>query len=255
MRLFSCALWLMLVCLASPLRAAPDQAEGWRSIKKSDGIEVWQRAVPNSGGFAFRGEGVVGGSVLRVAAIITDGSRYTEWSKNCVGSFDIERIAPDHVISYRRVASGAPLVNDRDMVLDAKLSLDANNKTFMLAFHKDHDNRKAPPSGVVRVTDVDGFYQLKQVDAEHTYVTYQVKMDPGGSIPGWLANQASRDLPFATLIGLRLQAVKTGYEASERRLRGIFRWESFDGMAVSDDGEIPGTPSGDPPSQAIPAAP
>ena len=245
----------MLVCLASPLRAAPNPAESWRSIKKSDGIEVWQRATNSTSGFSFRGEGVVPGSVLRVAAIITDGSRYTEWSKNCVGSFEIERIAPDHVISYRRFTSGAPLVADRDMVLDAKLSLDINSKTFMLAFHKDHDNRKTPPSGVVRVAAVDGFYQLKQVDAAHTYVTYQVKMDPGGSIPGWVANQASRDLPFATLVGLRLQAEKTGYEAAERRLRNAFHWESLDGMAVSDDGEIPAAPSGGLPSQATPAAP
>ena len=245
----------MLVCLAGPAWAAPDLTEGWRSIKKSDGIEVWQRAISNNGGFSFRGEGLMTGSVLRVAAIITDGSRYTEWSKNCVGSFDIERLAPDHVISYRRFTSGAPLVSDRDMVLDAKMSLDANSKSFMLAFHKDHDNRKAPPSGVVRVSGIEGFYQLKQVDAEHTYVTYEVKMDPGGSIPGWVANQVSRDLPFATLIGLRLQAEKTGYEASERRLRAAFRWDGFEGMAVSDDGDRPTAPSGGPPSQAIPGAP
>ena len=245
----------MLVCLAGPARAAPDVSEGWRPIKKSDGIEVWQRPLPNTQGFAFRGEGVVAGSVLRVAAIITDASRYTEWSKNCVGSFEIERLAPDHVISYRRFASGAPLVSDRDMVLDAQMSLDANSKSFMLAFHKDHDDRKAPPSGVVRVKAIEGFYQLKQMDAAHTYVTYQVKMDPGGSLPGWVANQASRDLPFATLVGLRLQMEKTGYEASVRRLRGVFHWEGFDDVAVSDEGDTPAQPSGDRPSRATPAAP
>jgi hypothetical protein len=255
MRLFSCTLWLMLVCLAGPARAAPDLAEGWRSIKKSDGIEVWQRASSSTGGFSFRGEGVVNGSVLRVAAIVTDASRYTEWAKNCVGSFDIERIAPGHTISYRRFTSGAPMVSDRDMVLDTQMSLDTNSKSFMLAFKKDHDSRKAPPSGVVRVSGIEGFYQLKQLDAEHTYVTYQVKMDPGGSIPGWVANQVSRDTPLATLVGLRLQAEKTGYEASERRLRAAFHWEGFKGMAVGDDGDLPAAPSGGPPLQATPGAP
>lgn len=59
--------------------------------------------------------------------------------------------------------------------------------------------------GYVRVTRVDGFWQFTPLD-DKTEVTYQVHMDPGGSVPSWLANKFVVEAPFNTLRALRERA-------------------------------------------------
>ena len=58
------------------------------------------------------------------------------------------------------------------------------------------------PQGFVRVSQLEGFWQLKPVEGG-VEVVYQVHSDPGGSLPAWLANSFVVDAPFNTLINLR----------------------------------------------------
>jgi hypothetical protein len=53
------------------------------------------------------------------------------------------------------------------------------------------------------------------VNADTTYVDYQVSVDPGGSIPEWLVKRSSREIPMSTLIALEQQAEKTQGEYDE----------------------------------------
>ena len=73
------------------------------------------------------------------------------------------------------------------------------------------DPRQPEVEGVVRIPRLAGHYILRYVTETLTEIEYQIDADPGGSLPSWLAELASRDLPYHTIRNLRnrvLQAME-----------------------------------------------
>jgi hypothetical protein len=79
---------------------------------------------------------------------------------------------------------------------------------------------KIPPvKGVVRMPSMRGHWILIPVEGGRaTDAEYQVFADPGGSLPDWLANLASKTLPRETIAGLRKQVGKVDYAAFEAQI-------------------------------------
>src|SRR5258708_24044954 len=73
-----------LIIARSPLQGAVAHADpaplpAWEKIDDDDGITVYRREVPGSPVIAFKGEGDISASILRVASVLIDTSRATEW--------------------------------------------------------------------------------------------------------------------------------------------------------------------------------
>ena len=82
----------------------------------------------------------------------------------------------------------------------------------------------APPvRGVVRMPALEGGYTLTAVGPRRTRVEYEVSLDLGGRVPGFVARGVTEEMPFETLQGLRQQLVRTRgqYVAEVARLRGM----------------------------------
>ena len=114
-------------------------------------------------------------------------------------------------------------VNDRDVVIKAKVRFDPSKSIFWSTFKRTMHAKMPPIAGVVRVPHIEGFYRLQRVDENTTTVRYRVNADPGGWIPKWLAARSSRGLPRNTIIGLRKQTKKmTGkYGAFVRKWKAV----------------------------------
>src|SRR6185503_574679 len=115
--------------------AAPPQAPvPWEKIGDDDGIVVYRREVPGSPIIAFKGEGVINASILRVASILVDSTRATEWVESLAEARTLRHVSETEYIEYDHV--GTPFVmKDRDFVIDCKLDLDAAAKKAALRFH------------------------------------------------------------------------------------------------------------------------
>ena len=74
-----------------------------------------------------------------------------------------------------------------------------------------------PVKGAVRMPFLRGHWILLPVGGG-TDVEYQVHADPGGSLPEWIANLASKKLPLLTLTGLRKQAKVRSYPEFEAQI-------------------------------------
>ena len=59
--------------------ADPAPPPAWEKIDDDDGIVVYRREIPGSPVIAFKGEGDISASILRVASVLVDTSRATEW--------------------------------------------------------------------------------------------------------------------------------------------------------------------------------
>jgi hypothetical protein len=214
--------------LALALAPALALAADWEQVFEDQGIKVWRQEVPGSDVVAFRGRGPVDAPILQVAAVIRDADREEEWMENCGDAFTVafRPNAIDAVI-YNRTDSPFFLVSDRDTVLFSKTTVRAADKTILVEFSAVEDKRVPPKPGAVRMPTLEGHWKLRQLGVHRTEVEYQVLADPGGSLPKWVVNMVQKKLPFHTLVGLRRQVAKAGYEKHREILATAIDWSGF----------------------------
>src|SRR5258708_2555866 len=94
-----------LIIAMSPLQGAVAHADpaplpAWEKIDDDDGITVYRREVPGSPVIAFKGEGDISASILRVASVLIDTSRATEWIDSLAQARTVKQLSEDEYIEY-----------------------------------------------------------------------------------------------------------------------------------------------------------
>src|SRR5690606_13907638 len=107
------------------------------------------------------------------------------------------RSGAEEILCY--LVTGAPWPRtDRDSVVHSLLQQDPDTHTVRIDMAVRND--VFPPNeDMIRITDMQGFWQFLPLAAGWVEVTYQVHADPGGGIPGWLINSLVVDTPYYTL--------------------------------------------------------
>src|SRR3954447_23007680 len=75
----------------------------WERISEKDGVVAYRREVPGSPLIAFRGEGVINAPILRVASVLVDNTRSTEWIDSLAEARTLRRISENEFIEYDHV--------------------------------------------------------------------------------------------------------------------------------------------------------
>ncbi len=212
---------------------APSAPGPWEKVSNKNDILVERRTVPGSNLKEFRGRGVVDAPVARVLAVLQDAPHRHEWMSDCSTSYVLEE---DHEkrtqIAYHRTKAPWP-VADRDSINRAEIRIDLQQRRIVLPFEA-IDHPKGPPiKGVVRMPFLRGHWVLSPVrEGRATEVEYQVHANPGGALPDWLANVASKKIPHDTLIGLRRQVKFREYPALEAEILGSPEAQQLFGAAA-----------------------
>jgi hypothetical protein len=197
--------------------AGAAHAEGpWEQVSNKEGILVQRRTVEGSSLKEFLGRGVIEAPIGRVLAVIRDANRRGEWMPNCGGSWLVEENLATRVqVAYHRTKAPWP-VSDRDSVNRAEMLVEpAKHRVYLPFVAIDHP--KVPPvKGAVRMPMLRGHWILIPVEGgKSTMAEYQVFANPGGVLPDWIANLASKTLPRETIAGLRRQVKKAEYPEFE----------------------------------------
>jgi hypothetical protein len=216
------------VAVARPAQAEAPKAGPWEALFEDEGIAVWRREVPGTSLVEFRGRGLVEAPLFRVLSVIRDDSRKPEWMKSCVGAQTIQFKGKGRAVVYNRTGSPAFFISDRDVVLDAKTVVHSGQRLVHIPFSNTEHPRMPPIDGVVRMPKLEGHWKLRQKGPTSIEVEYQVRADPGGSLPKWLVNWVNQKLPFHTIANLRLQVNKPGYDSIDAIVAGSFDWSGFD---------------------------
>lgn len=200
-------------------------AQEWESISNEDGIQVWQRPVSGTSLVEFRGKTVLDVSIKKILAVMHDSKRKTEWMKNCVENRILRAYSIERRVTYNRTGSSWPFISDRDAVVESSVKMWPDQKRVLIEAKSVEDELAPEVDGVVRMPKVHLQWDLVVLGPYKTQVTYQVQADPGGAIPKWLVNLASKSLPHETLANLRKQ-VQKDYETSLAVVEGAFDWAS-----------------------------
>jgi hypothetical protein len=227
----SCRLTVVFVVGVLMPRAAG--AADWEQLEDDEGIRVWQREIEGTSLVEFRGRGVVDAPIQDVLAVVHDADRSTEWMESCNGSHTVEYKSPLRVISYNRTESPAPLVSDRDVVVESTYVITPAAKKIRMEFRSVAHEKAPALDGVVRMPKLEGYWELVYGGPKKTEVTYQIQADPGGSLPSWIVNWASKSIPFDTIRNLRSQVKKGGYDKVLNVLQVAIDFDAVTGTSTT----------------------
>ncbi len=187
---------LLLVSIASASAAER------KLIDTTDGITVEEQSEADRTLPILYGTTTMNAPPERIAAWIGAVHTYTEWQHNCEEARSLPQ--PDGgSFTYNRIGSPWP-VSDRDVVLRSVRD-DREDGSIRIEFRNTDASNAPTDTGAVRMPRLQGSYDLKPTEGG-TLVVYTLDSDPGGSLPGWLVRQASKDLPYFTLRNLRERA-------------------------------------------------
>lgn len=174
------------------------QAQDWSLEVDKENIKVYTREVEGSSMDEFKAITTLNFPLSKVFETLKDASVLSEWSKNTSHCEVVEAKAN---VQYRYSISDAPFpIDDRDSYVKFTYTESANRVRIDIEAVPEYGPKK---EDYVRVTESKGYYLLEKLADNQTRITYQLHAEPGGSVPGWLANSASTDIPFNALTGLK----------------------------------------------------
>ena len=201
--------------MVAPAGKAAPASVAWEKIGDSDGIGVYRREVPGSPLIAFKGEGYVNASIIRVASVLVDSDRAPEWVDSLTESKIIRQVSETETVHYDHI--GTPFVlKDRDFVSDCKLEFDPAHKNITLKIHAINDPL-APATSYVRGELIHSSFALTSTDhGTRTFVVAEIHADPKGSVAHWIVNLFQKRWPHSTLTRLRAQVAKSDIKEHPR---------------------------------------
>lgn len=185
---------LLFITLSGLLPKEPQ----WELKKDKEGIQIFTRKISDATMRAFRGETEVIGSLDSIAALFKDVSRYTEWVPGAKLA-EVLASTPGSRIFYLQTDAPWP-VTDRDGVYQFTFKSSSKSLTILATCLPDYIPIKQDH---VRVPKSEGFWQFTAKENGKIKVVYENHSEPGGSIPGWLANATVVNLPFESLKNLK----------------------------------------------------
>ncbi len=186
---------IIIFALISSARAS----DKWNQEFTKEGISVYTRVVSGSPLKAFKAECDIHASIEIVNSILCDNPGQINWMPDCIVSYDLRSSSKGLLLAYNETK--APVVNNRDVIVETGIRKEKNR--IVHEFRAvDRPDLVPEIKGKVRIKDMSGSWELT-FSGGYTHVIYIVIANPGGVIPVWLSNMASKDIPYRTLAGLR----------------------------------------------------
>lgn len=199
-RLTGYSLLIFLLIFSESLRGQ----ENWDLVKNKKEIKIYSRTNTVSTFKEFKGVTEINASVNDFLAVLYDIEGLVDWAYNIKESKLMQR--PDnHVQIYYAIAKAPWPYKDRDGVYRNEIEWDPQAGELFVKIEMLEEEAELNDA-YVRM-DGYGFWKVKEIAKNRLVVTFQMQVDPGGSIKAWMANMFVSDSPFYTLMGLR-EAIK-----------------------------------------------
>ncbi len=181
----------------------------WKLEKKDHEVQAYTTTVKGSDFRAYRIEAEVESTLAGLVAHQKDAVGFPKWMDG-VKSSELFKDTGDAYYTHSIAPAPWP-VKDRDSVVESLITQDPDTLEVNIRFTA-QNHLRPPQKGCERVAGIDGEWIFTPI-TEGGNATGRVKLlyinhvNPGGKIPGWLANNFAVDVPFNTIKGL-IKAVK-----------------------------------------------
>lgn len=175
-------------------------AQSWSLSKDKKGVKVYTRPSSTSNLKDAKAVVTINATVQDAIDLLNNFSGYPSWMHECSEGKLLKRVSETEYYVYNVTNAPFP-VSDRDLIVHTTATQAADG-TVTLNMVGDADYI-AEKRGIVRIPNFKGYWKIAPKGEKQIEVTYEFASDPGGSIPAWLANQTSTDLPLNTLINMK----------------------------------------------------
>jgi hypothetical protein len=197
---------LLLLSLFAPSLTAQ---KNWELKKEQDGIRIFSRPGDNTRVNDMKVEMVLPARLSSLAALILDIGNYPNWSFSTDKSYVLKRISASELYFYTLIQSPWP-VSNRDLTIHLHLIQDS--ATRVLSIYADEIANLIPEKkGFIRVPVSIERWTVTPLAGDKIKINYELKLDPGASVPRWLINMFATKGPFETFSHLREQIQKPRY--------------------------------------------
>ena len=210
----SCRSSLLLILALCLLPAQPGTAQEagrgdsveWVTQRDEGGVQLLRREG-ESDGPRFRAKAEFDAGLFEILAVLADDGRRTEWMPRCIESRAL-KVTPKARVIYTRTEGDWP-VSDRDAVVRSRVTITPTGERAQIDLEAIDWPELPPVDGAVRMPELSGQYLLESISPEKTRVSYQVTVDLGGRVPGFVIAFVSEDMPFDSVAALRDQVATT----------------------------------------------
>lgn len=189
-------------------------AGGWKQIKDSSGIKVFERAVPGTELMEYMGVTTIDAKMEVIGEVLRDVSSYRSWVADCYGAQVEKKYDRNTFVMY--LVLKPPIIEERDVQLKDKTVYDYENGKATIDFFVADEVKIPMEKGRVRVTTMNGLFQMDYLGRNKTKFIYKLKVDPGGSIPKKVAYAVMKSYPYDTLKNLKKVVDNQKYAAAAR---------------------------------------
>jgi len=178
----------------------------WKLEKQKNGISIYLSDVKGSGFKAIKVECTLTGTYAKLIALLTNVPQFHTWIYNNKTSQVIKQITPLDFIYYSETHMPWPLSN-RDAIIHLQIKTD--NLPVSLDITGSYERDLVPRiPGKVRVSHYKASWKVTMPTSKTIQINYLLEIDPGGSIPAWIANSFADKGPFGTFSNLAEQLKK-----------------------------------------------
>lgn len=202
---------LLALLLAMPALAA----DPWKLVSDRDGIQIYMAHSDESRIKTFRGVTTFELEDYHSTIALLDDEEYLpRWLYLIRDIHEVGRRSPVDRDYYVLTKLPWP-VADRDAGLQFNVKQDPQTHEVQITFRA-KDGIVKDNGEFVRIPEMFGYFNTLPVGGKKVQVTFEVRLDPGGYIPAFLANFILKDIPFVSL----------------QRVRRIINTERFRGHRV-----------------------
>lgn len=174
--------------------------EEWKQIREKEGITVFTRSNPNMDFKEFKSSMVIKGTLDQFLSVLYDVEGLSSWGYNVKSAALVSREGDTIQVYYTEAKAPFPYKN-RDGVYLNRFRWNSKEKTLRVEIEMP-DGLIPEKDNLVRMEGY-GSWVVREMNEGKLEITFQMQMDPGGSIPAWMANMFAGDTPYHTLLGLR----------------------------------------------------
>lgn len=185
----------------------PETAFHWQKNCATNGITIYWSKVEGSQVIAFKGDGIVDAPIEKVASVMIDTTRGTEWIDSLLESRVVRPISATEFIEYDHVGTPFIMAN-RDFISHVTIEADPQTRRMTVKFLPAEDPLVPPITKYVRGVMTCVYKLVPMTLTDETYVEAEIHCDPKGGVPKWLVNWFQGGWPQTTFENLRKQMLK-----------------------------------------------
>ncbi len=192
------------------LSAVPESAFHWRQTSDTDGIRLYSSEVPGTKIMALKGDGLIEAPMAKVANVIVDTTRGTEWIDSLVESKVLRNLGPFEFTEYDHMGIPFPFdqfISDRDFVSHVAVETDSLHQHVTVKYTPLIDPlapvKKNYKRGVMTCT-----FSMYEICPDETYMEAEIHCDPKGGLAAWLVNWFQGGWPETTFESLRREVAR-----------------------------------------------